>query len=112
MGATSFVKVGAAAREPAALKTTASRRSRKVMALMCHSPFGAEAGVGANLEFGELFLGRIVHAASHGSEERGGETQRDADDAGVLQREQGGVLDEVVAVGAHDAGADDDERQR
>ena len=75
----------------------------------------AETGVGADFEFGEFGLS-IWLTFQQGAEDGGEETKRDAEDAGIGQREDGVGLDEmpfggdnIRSVDAHDARADDDE---
>ena len=68
---------------------------------------GAEAGVGADFEFGELGFGIGITGGEDRAEPSGDETDRDGDDAGIAQRERSVGLAED-AVGAeqnqHDRG--------
>ena len=77
--------------------------------------FGAEAGVGADGEFGELCF-RGWFAGAQRAEDRGDEAERNRDDAGIGQREERRMLDQVASAGRdgrridrHDSRADDDE---
>jgi len=82
--------------------------------------FRPEPRVRPNLQLRELVLGRIVAAASSTSPQNAPrKTQRDTQDPWILQREERLRLDQVPrslcygrTIDAHDAGTDDDQRQR
>src|SRR5271163_3829685 len=58
--------------------------------------FSAQAGVGADLQLGEFFFACQVAFTEQRAEDRAEESQRNAQDAGIFQRENRGVLDYVT----------------
>lgn len=78
--------------------------------------FGAEAGIGANDKFVELLLGAAL-ASEKSAKNRGEETERDADNAGIGQRKERCSLNkmalgggDVRGVNAHDRRTKNDEQ--
>src|SRR4051812_23671024 len=71
--------------------------------------FRSQPGIRPNLQLGEFVLGVGIDATHHRAEKRAEETDRNAQDARVLEGEDGTSLDEVLAVRPHDARADDDQ---
>ena len=55
---------------------------------MARGFFGAEAGGSADVEFGELLFG-VGFAGGEGSDEGAEKTERDTDDAGIFEGEDG-----------------------
>src|SRR5271156_3943729 len=81
--------------------------------------FRAQAGVGAHLQLGEFFFARWVALAQQRAENRAEKSQRYAEDAGIFQRENWRVLNDVTGRGCdrggvhgHDAGADENQDDR
>lgn len=88
---------------------------RHIRDLMNRRLLRSEAGVGADGEFSETGFG-AGFAGHQRAEDRGEEAERDADDAGIFQREKRCVLDEMArrcgdggGIDGHDRRADEDE---
>src|SRR3954465_10034199 len=85
--------------------------------LMSVGLFGAQTSIGPDFEFGESVFSNLIATAKESAQNGACESDGDAQDAGVFQREDGCVLNGVVdsgsrSVDAHDAGAKDDQHQR